>query len=315
MRAYRNFRVVVAVVLGAAALTGSGAVASSASPVTPSTGATPRQTASAAPDPDAPHIGTVAGVQTGRHISVNNPTSLRAFRQLHRQMLDKGSGTRSDPTTIHEYVGTSFQNFDTSAGSQATQSVSRRIKPANGGTTLYTPTMYPSGGSCIEVSTAYFFTSQVVAAWDWCVALRFVVQVTINRSFMQTYTLDKNYSVQIEQTDPSTNEWTSYLYNYGTGQWQTLFTQSGTSQVGLAEGWDLYELYSNVKPNGQSYACIDLRGKRIESQDIQVKIGSTWETADPSNAGDDYDVPLGDFHCKSLSYQMITQFSHWKAIG
>jgi hypothetical protein len=315
MYAYRNLKVLVALVLGAAALTVSGTAASSASTVPPGTPASPRQTATAAPDPNAPHLGTVAGRQTGPHISVNNPTSLRAFRQLHQQMLDKGSGTRSDPTTIHEYVGTSFKKFDNSTGSQATQSVSRKIKPANGGTTLYTPTMYPSGGSCVEVSTAYFFTSQVVAAWDWCVAIRFVVQVTIDRSFIRTYTLDRNYAVQIEQTDPSTNEWTSYLYNYRTGQWETLFKQSGTSQVGLAEGWDLYELYSNLKPNGQSYACIDLRGKRIESQDIQVKVGSTWEIADPSNAGDDYDVPLGDFHCKSLSYQMITQYSHWKAIG
>ena len=48
-------------------------------------------------------------------------------------------------TTIHEYVGTSFK--PNTVGSQATQSVSTKIKPANGGTTLYTPTMYPSGGS------------------------------------------------------------------------------------------------------------------------------------------------------------------------
>src|SRR5205823_11788695 len=107
-----------------------------------------------------------------------------------------------------------------------------------------TPTMYPSGGSCIEVSTAYFHTSQVVAAWDWCVLIRFVASVPIDASFLATYAVGHNYAVQIVQTDPSTNEWTAYLFNYVTGQWDTLFAQSGTSQVGLAEGWDLYELYS-----------------------------------------------------------------------
>jgi hypothetical protein len=313
MPTYRNLRVIVGVGFAAASLAISGPAASSASPARAGTPANGR-TALAAADPDAPHVGTVAGVRTGPHISVNNPASLRAFRELHQQMLGNGSAP-GNTNGIHEYVGTSFKNLANSTGSQATQSVSTNIEPADVGTTLYTPTMYPSGGSCIEVSTAYFHTSQVVAAWDWCVQIRFVAEVTINRSFRRTYTVDKNYSVQIAQTDPSTNQWTSYLYNYKTGTWETLFQQSGTSQVGLAEGWDLYELYSNLKPNGQSYACADLRDKRIESQDIQVRIGSTWSIADPTKAGDDYDVPLSEFHCKDLSYQMITQFSHWKAIG
>ena len=106
--------------------------------------------------------------------------------------------------------------------------------------------------------------------------------MTIDKNFMTTYTLNKNYSTQIVRTNESTNEWTAYLYNYKTATWDTLFTQSGTDQMGLAEGWDLYELYTNLKPNGQSYACADLKGKRVESQDIQVKIGSTWEVADPT---------------------------------
>ena len=53
---------------------------------------------------------------------------------------------RGPPATIHEYVGTSFDNLADFKGSQATQSVSTRIQPADGGTTLYMPTMYPNGG-------------------------------------------------------------------------------------------------------------------------------------------------------------------------
>ena len=46
-----------------------------------------------------------------------------------------------------------------------------------------------------------------------------------------------------------------------------------------------------------------------------MKVGDTWQIADPSTAGDDYDVPLGAFHCKSLRYRMITPYSDWKAVG
>jgi hypothetical protein len=315
MPAYRTFGVGIGVALGALALVLSSVFASSASAV-----ATPLpaiQHHGATPDPNAPHAGYVSARHMGRHLSINNPSSLRAFRELHRQMLgQKGSnGSGTQTTAIHSYVGTSFKDLPNSNGAQASQSVSPKIEPANPGTTLYTPTIYPSGGSCIEVSTAYFFTSQVVAAWDWCVQIRFVVQIPIDPVFMRTYTVDKNYAVQIVKTKSNPNTWKAYLYNYKKARWETMFTQSGTSQVGLVQGWDLYELYSDLKSNGQSYACDDLNGKRIESQDIQVQIGSTWEIADASNAGDDYDVPLSEFHCSSLTYQMITPYSHFKAIG
>jgi hypothetical protein len=301
----------VALAFAVASLLIGGATAGSASPAASAVS----NRGTGGPNPNAPHVGAVAGVQTGPGISANNPVSRRAFLELHQRMLGIDLGAPSTPSVIHEYVGTSFDNIADSQGSQATQSVSTRIKPADPNTTLYTPTMFPSGGSCVEVSTAYFHTSQVVAAWDWCVQIRFVAQITIDTAFMQTYTQDRNYSTQIVMTDKPTNEWSSYLYNYKTGQWELLFKQHGTSQVGLAEGWDLYELYSNLGPKGHSYACADLRNKRIESQDIQVRIGSTWFVADPAHAGNDYDVPIEDFHCRSLHYQMITQFSHWKAKG
>jgi hypothetical protein len=43
-----------------------------------------------------------------------------------------------------------------------------------------------------------------------------------------------------------------------------------------------------------------------------VKIGSTWQVAEATSAGDPYDEPLGAFQCKSLHYSMITPFSHRK---
>jgi hypothetical protein len=307
----RKLIAALGLVLGTASLTLAGSVPSLAATTQTIAAAPSAETASSVPSPNAPHVGDVTGARYGPGISINNPTSVAAFKSLHEQMLGHFSGSRLD--LIHEYVGTSFNA--TTLGSQATQSVSTQIKPADPNTTLYTPTMYPSGGSCIEISTAYFYDSQVVAAWDWCQAITFVAEVAIDADFMSTYTQNKNYSVQIVQTKKADNTWTAYLYNYATATWEKFFTQNGTSQVGLGEGWDIYELYSNINPNGKSYACIDLRKKRVEAQGIMVGVDGSLVLADPTNAGDDYDVPLSQFQCPSLHYQMITQFNHWKARG
>lgn len=313
MPTYRKLTLGAGVVLAAASLTVAGTVASASPAPIGASGAS----SSVIPSSTAPHVGHVAGVQYGPHISMNNPRSVHAFRSLHNQMLGIGHQSKADLDTIHEYVGTSFDQ-DT-VGSQATQSVSTKIHAGPQTPALYTPTMYPSGGStpgsCIEISTAYLPGSDAVAAWDWCHAITFVAQKTIDKSFMKTYTKHKNYSVQILQTKASDNTWTAYLYNYQTDAWETFYSQSGTSQVGNAEGWDIYELYSNIKGDGQSYACDDLYGKRVEAKGIKVGVGGSLVTADASNAGDDYDVPLSQFQCDSLTYSMIKPFSHWKAKG
>ncbi len=306
----RRIALITAAALAVATVTISAGSASFGSSARPDQ-ASPSRSSGVTPLPDAPHVGHVKGAQYGPDIPIDNPHAVHAFKALHQQMRGQISGTR--PAVIHEYVGTSFD--ESTSGAQATQSVSTKIKPADPNTTLYTPTMYPSGGSCIEVSTAYFHTSQVVAAWDWCKAITFVAQVTIDKSFMQTYTLHRNYSVQIVQTDPSNNTWTAYLYNYKASDWESFFSQNGTSQVGLAEGWDIYELYSNLDSQGVSYACADLEGRRVEARHIMVGVDGSLVRATPTNAGHDYDVPLADFHCPSLVYNMIRQYSHWKAIG
>lgn len=319
MPTYRKLVLRAGVAAGVSALALGGTVASYAAPA-PSgaaagSAAKPAASSGVVPPTTAPHRGVVAGLRTGPTISIGNPSSLHAFRVLHAQLRSTVTGqpAGATPATIHENVGTSF-DADT-VGSQATQSVSTKIKPADPNTTLYTPTMYPSGGSCIEMSTAYFHTSQVVAAWDWCKAITFVADVKIDKSFMRTYTHHHNYSTQILQTDAASNTWTSYLYNYKTKAWEKFFRQNGTSQVGLDEGWDIYELYSTLDPNGQSYACADLEGKRVEAKGIKVGVDGHLVRATPARAGNDYDVPLSDFHCSSLTYSMISAYSHWEAIG
>src|SRR5262249_4140570 len=159
----------------------------------------------------APRGGMVRGLQTGRHIPVNTRANRHRFLALHREM---GHASRAKTaTSIHEYVGASFDDLARFNGAQATQSVSTGIHVGTSGTTLYMPTLYPND-ACIEVTTAYFFGSRAVAAWDWCKAITFVAQVTINKSFVDTYTMNGNYTTQIVRTKASTNQWTAYLYDY-----------------------------------------------------------------------------------------------------
>jgi hypothetical protein len=318
MPTYRKLALGLGATLAAATVTFAGTMTSYASPAGPTS--TSRPSASGVvPDPNAPHVGHVRGVSYGPGISINNPRSIHAFRVLHRDLLASGRTAAPDGVdTIHPSKGTSF-NAST-MGSQATQSVSTKIKPAQASTTLYTPTMYPSAGnsagSCVEMSTAYFHTSQVVAAWDWCVAINFVAEVTIDKSFINTYTRHHNYSTQIIQTKPSDNTWTSYLYNYKTGKWEQFFQQHGSSQISpTTPGWDVYELYSELDGQGQSYACADLEGRRIEARGIMVGVNGNLVRADDTNAGQVYDHDDSEFHCNSFSYDMIKRLYHWKAIG
>jgi hypothetical protein len=312
MRTYRNLALSAGAAIASASLMLAGAVASTAAQ--PGTSDRAPASGSVVPSSTAPHSGHVAGVQYGPGISANSHAAVHAFRVLHKGLFATGkqqAGPALD--TIHVNVGSSF-NTDT-VGSQASQSVSTKIHAGPNTPVLYTPTMYPSGGSCIEMSTAYFPDQNIVAAWDWCQAITFVAQVNINKKFKKTYTKKGFYSTQILQTDKATNTWTSYLYNYKLDKWETFYSQHGTSQVGLAAGWDIYEIYSELKGDGQSYACDDLRGKTIEAKGIKVGVDGTLVKADPSNSGHIYDHPLSDFHCDDMTYDIVKPYSHWVVTG
>lgn len=318
MPIYRALVVKAGVAVGVTALALAGTIASSAA--TAPSGSARGSVASGGviPPATAPHVGHVAGVRYGADVEVDNPKAVHAFHVLHRGLIPSSGGPSGGAVdTIHPSVGTSF-NADT-VGSQATQSVSTKIDVERGDTYLYTPTMFPSGGStpgsCIEITTAYFLGTESVAAWDWCQAITFVAEIHIDKSFLKVYTKHHNYSTQIVQTKASPNTWTAYLYNYQTGSWEQFYSQSGTSQLQGVQGWDVYELYSEIDGGGQSYACADLEGKRIEASGIKVGVGGTLVPAAPGNAGTAYDHPPGDFYCDSFSYQMLKPYSHWKAIG
>lgn len=250
-------------------------------------------------------------------------SSLTAQHRAQYGIADKGPlGTAgSEPARqplldIHPAQGTSFKAMSGADGSCATQSVSTQLMVQDSDTTIYTPTMYPPGGSCVELVTVYTQSVRSVSAWDWCQSVDFAASVPINSSFLSTYTNGSGaYTGRVIRTDTASNTWSAALYNYSTGGWDTLFTQSGTNQSGRTDGWDIEELYSSVGSSGQADSCADMSGVTFESSGISVRNNGAWSAATPTNSDTHYDQPNSAFYCSDRSYQMISTYDHWKAVG
>ncbi len=227
-----------------------------------------------------------------------------------------GDSTRRPLVDIHPAQGTSFKAMSGADGSCATQSVSTQLNVSDGYTTIYTPTMYPPGGSCVELVTVYTQSVRSVSAWDWCQSVNFAASVPIDSSFLSTYTDGSGaYTGRVIMTSSASNTWSAQLYDYATGQWDTLFTQSGTNQSGRTDGWDIEELYSTVGPSGNAYSCDDMTGLTFESSNISVRDNGVWSPASSANADTHYDQPNSAFYCPDRNYQMISAYDHWKVIG
>ena len=228
----------------------------------------------------------------------------------------RSGAARRPLVDIHPAQGTSFKSMSGADGSCAAQSVSTQLTVQDGYTTIYTPTMYPPGGSCVELVTVYTQSVRSVSAWDWCQSVDFAASVPIDGSFLSTYTNGSGaYTGRVIRTSQAANTWSASLYNYSTGQWDTLFTQSGTNQSGRTDGWDIEELYSTVGSSGQAYSCTDMAGVTFESSDISVRDDGVWSAASPANSDTHYDQPDSAFHCSDRSYQMISAYDHWKVVG
>lgn len=255
----------------------------------------------------------VRGVVRGAAVAAATSNQASGFLAAHAALLHRPDLVRPNATQIHPAQGTAFVNKGNDQGALAVQSVTTNLHPANSGTTIYTPTMYPAGGSCVEITTVYTTGTQAVEAWDWCNHITFEASVAINAAFMTRYTNNTGaYTVEILHT--TGNTWTSFLFDYTTNAYDTFFTSSGNTQAGTT-GWDVNELYSNVAGNGQSFACADLAGKTFSASNIQVDLGGTWTAAAPSNSDTRFNQPASAFDCPSMSFQMITQYSHWSVTG
>ncbi|GHH86497.1 hypothetical protein GCM10018793_58620 [Streptomyces sulfonofaciens] len=217
---------------------------------------------------------------------------------------------------IHPAQGTAFKAASGADGACATQSVSTQLRVQDGYTTIYTPTLYPPGGSCVELVTVYTQSVRSVSAWDWCRSVNFAASVPIDSSFLNTYTGGSGaYTGRVVRTSASSNTWSAALYNYSTGRWDTLFTQSGTNQSGRTDGWDIEELYSTIGSSGRAYSCDAMAGLAFESSNISVRNNGAWSAATSANSDTHYDQPNSAFYCPNRSFQMVSAYDHWKAVG
>ncbi len=322
MRSLKSTAAVFAAAAAAAMVLGCGLGTAAASPAhSTHTTASPRAAA--------------AGVCSSAAISGHTVRGALSKAEVHRQLSPLAAQHRAQygipskgplgasvsnsasqlQVDIHPAQGTSFKSMSGADGSCASQSVSTQLTVQDSYTTIYTPTMYPPGGSCVELVTVYTQSVRSVSAWDWCQSVNFAASVTINSSFLSTYTNGSGaYTGRVIKTSAASNTWAAALYNYSTGHWDTLFTQSGTNQSGRTDGWDIEELYSTVGASGRAYSCDDMAGLTFESSNISVRNNGAWSTATSANSDTHYDQPNSAFYCPNRSYQMVSAYDHWKAV-
>ncbi|MGW1617713.1 ricin-type beta-trefoil lectin domain protein [Streptomyces sp. NPDC002172] len=316
--------------VGVAALVAltAGTPASGAAPARPSAMA-PTQSASGPPAPDARHSERVVPGTTGSAVRKELPATvsrrfseLNASRQAGSAGAAKDAPSATDATTdalsswtgkYHAYWGV-FPSGATLHGAQATHSVNVST-PVTGDDTVYAPTLDPSSETCIEMTTIYARSTIWVGAWDWCAASPGFAKVTVvDSAFLDTYTKKVNgrpsYSVQDVQTNATTNEWTSYLYNYDTHAWETFFKSANTSKLGsTGVGWDMMEVYTNYDPaTGEGQYCAETKGAVFQTTGLkyQTSFGGGWTAATADNSTVATTVKSSDLGCSDLSYAVLT---------
>ena len=214
----------------------------------------------------------------------------------------------------HPARGT-YLRYANGKGVQANHSVFNGTgSRTHGQDVVYAPTLMPSGGSCIEMTTAYTSSGPVLWAWAWCGRAAPAKTVPIDANFLATYTRNVGgqqfYTVDIHQTATSPNTWTAYLFNFRTGAWDVFHTQSGTFTLAgrQLDGWDIFELYFSRDAAGKPWYCSTMTGRTISMAGLQVKVGSTWQAAKPGVA----QVAQGDLGCAGLSWS-APDLSQWTA--
>lgn len=213
----------------------------------------------------------------------------------------------------------------TGQGAQAIHTINPQIDfSATNPDLIYAPTLLPSNISCIEMTTFYYKDFNGVGAWDWCDPVpRFMATMSfddlIQRHYTATYNGRPAYKVRAVQTDSATNTWTSYLFNYMTGSWDTFYTKGDLNELdnGGLLGWDAFEIHTNYNPaTGVGYYCTESFGSQFQAADIQFRVNGVWGLATPSNSYN-YPAPADlrvdeDFGCYGMSFTVNTANSNWQ---
>ena len=302
---------VVALVIGATAPVIAQQASAAASPPTAT------HVARHVPTPTAPRSGTWVPHLTGSAFQSAARKSTRQsgaarWAQLNartRQVTPKPTAPSQTPAAssgimrpdltswsgdLHAYWG--VYPSETIYGAMANQQLDSFTLPASSGDTIYSPTLDPSSIDCIEVTTDYVGGADYIGAWNWCETNPTWGSLTPDQtsSFQTNYTTVTSgrrfYTVEDVQTNATTNQWTAYLYNYSTGNWDTLFQSANTSKLSQSGGgWDMDEVYATYDASTQSATyCNQIGGADWESTDLTYLIGGSWVAASPSNANTTY---------------------------
>ncbi|WP_326954461.1 carbohydrate-binding protein [Amycolatopsis sp. NBC_01286] len=261
--------------------------------------------------------GTVPGLTGAAAKAAAGPAADR-FLEIRRAQAGRAAPRAA--AQKHTFWGPEPQLATSADGLVVTQSVTPSLRISHSSDVVYAPTMKPTGHSCVEVVTAYGLGQAAqVWAWDWCRSVSPAKVVPIDSAFLANYTSTVDghpaYTVQEVRTNTTANSWTASLRNVKTGAWDTLFTQSGSDQSGLDEGWDIFELYSTRNPaTGNAYYCADARGAVFESSSLRLRVAGQWVAASATNS------PLrptanprpADYDCSTLRFEVPSPNSTWR---
>ncbi|MEU5691767.1 carbohydrate-binding protein [Actinosynnema sp. NPDC020468] len=267
----------------------------------------------------APRGGEVPGLVGAQARAAAGPAADK-FLELRRKRTAERPPATSAAAQKHTFWGPEPQLNSGADGLVVTQSVTPSLRLSNTSDVVYAPTMKPTGHSCVEVVTAYGLGQAAqVWAWDWCRSVSPAKVVTINSSFLANYTTTVDghpaYTVQEVRTNASANTWTASLYNVKTKAWDALFTQSGSDQSTLDEGWDIFEIYAtHNNATGNAYYCSDARGAVFQSSSIKLRVGGQWVDATATNS------PLkpttnprpSDYDCSTLKFELLSPNTNWR---
>jgi hypothetical protein len=159
---------------------------------------------------------------------------------------------------------------------------------------IYSPTLLPPGGSCIEATTIHQrtqfdnATTHLQSWYDWCGynfqnhQNNWFRMDSINASFINRYvrTFNGQPSLSITIVTPTNYNgcWFGSLYNYLVGGWEQKMTSCGTTQIGHSTGWTMFESY-----NLMDFGCPTIQSTRASAVNF----------ADP-RPGPDW-VPITDY--------------------
>lgn len=314
----------------------SGPTAAHASAVRPAAAAAAPST----PDPRAPHTQKVIpGVSGAAAVAKVIPANVQTrFADIHQDAVRMARQAKSPSApspsstvrpndiapwsgSIHNYWGTIGPSSGV-IGAQATQSLNPPLS-AWDGDTVYAPTLFPASITTIEMTTVEWSNGTWVAAWDWGddqPGFYKMVSTDDLADYITVLNGQRYYSVQDVQTNPVTNNWTSYLYNYTTQTWDPFYSSANANKLSVTgNGWDMFEIYTDYNPaTGVGYYCSDTYSYNWNSRGLQyLTSGKNWVEATPRNSTiqSNSTVFSTDFGCYSLSFSVVKPNSYWQVIN